>query len=991
MLKFSCPPQKPSGSGTFSDNLVGLQLTQGGGLTLGNFIFTNPATEKVNRSFDTGTYSAPYNLKSLDIKTIEDAKKIFQTNFKLYPNFDTTDVLNFVGYGSLSKRFEASVYNIINHFPASMEANVIRDNYSTGKTATQTTSYLGQGQNNTDIMEIKIDPSILKNPFSIDYTEYATQNIQNLEYEVSDYRNFTKNYKKYVLIVTGTTYPIVDIRPPISFSSGTLTIYVEGIPFNNSTTGIYTNFLIRPSDFYVNEIFNLELDEVDEILLNRFSIPIYTSTFQLPTESENGNIFIRNQTLTWPLDGEWNVDISSLQFQNYVNNLQTIGVDSDSVVTNLLQRFYTTESLKEFDTDDQKVSKVLRLYGRSFDDSKKYIDSISHSVSVNYNVENDIPSGLLTNFAETIGWKTNVSPIQNNSFLTTLYQSYDSGFSGMSESYPLEELQNQYYRNLILNSSYIFKSKGTRRAVEFLMKFIGAPDALLEFNESVYLVDNKFPLSRFNELYLTVQGGTFTPSTPILDQNNIYRFFGTYYTGYTASTQIQDISIGRLDYPVDNEGYPTSPAETESMFFQKGSGWFESTPYHTSPEMINLNTSVFKGENINIQTNLEPFTYGQKYLDIFRNFPYLNTGFGLQQVIDNKKSWNVSDVGLRKNSDATFDAYYEVSDDRLVLNVKNVELFLNPAQAITYDVWYLSNTQNYPIPFSGLSNPYPEPGGVDWTEINPQPQVEDFFKFKKTFWTNMINVRNRQQSSDGKTSGYPTLQSIFWKYLSMYNDVGIENNNFTYQNMVDYVNSIGSYWVNLVEQVIPATTIWNTGTRFENSVFHRQKFAYRPQRGCLTVESDVRGPQAGGGILPNNCGVTDVQLELRYNLNLIQTAMTSLINEIENCSSAQIPYIQQLKYKFTLNVTKGNTNLTFNYTDTTLYVNPNILISESSWNTFIINGFNSIEATLLTNGITVNDNSFLNNKIIILETSDCVQIEIAEFNLDFSDVTINCA
>ena len=41
MSKYTCPPQSPSGAGTFSDALVGLQLTQGGGLTLANFAFSN--------------------------------------------------------------------------------------------------------------------------------------------------------------------------------------------------------------------------------------------------------------------------------------------------------------------------------------------------------------------------------------------------------------------------------------------------------------------------------------------------------------------------------------------------------------------------------------------------------------------------------------------------------------------------------------------------------------------------------------------------------------------------------------------------------------------------------------------------------------------------------------------------------------------------------------------------------------------------------------
>ena len=62
MAKYTCPPQSDSGSGTFSDNLVGLQITDGGGLTQGNFAFTTSVVQKSNRDFDTGVFSEPITL-----------------------------------------------------------------------------------------------------------------------------------------------------------------------------------------------------------------------------------------------------------------------------------------------------------------------------------------------------------------------------------------------------------------------------------------------------------------------------------------------------------------------------------------------------------------------------------------------------------------------------------------------------------------------------------------------------------------------------------------------------------------------------------------------------------------------------------------------------------------------------------------------------------------------------------------------------------------
>jgi len=820
--KYTCPPQLPSGQGTFSDQLVGLQLVNGGGLTLGNFEFTSNVQSKNDRTFDTGSYSSPISLTSLNIKSVEESNKIYDTNFTIFPNYDLSEILNFVGYGPLTKRFSAAVTKIINYYPAALEVNQIRKNFTSGPTAYNIT-YNG----NTDTTVFVISASTVDNPFGINYTKI---NLNNQE-DVSDLRNLTKFFKDYVLELSGQTYQIVSFTPSTQVTAGTITFRCEGNPFSgNSITNDY--LVIRPNDVIVNKVFNLDLDEVEEYLLNRFVVPKYTAKFKVPRESDSGGFFLGTQYATWPLDGKWNIDIRTRAFDDYLILLSEVGNDFDLFKTNVISRFYVTQSFQEFDTDDGKVDKILKIYGRSFDESKKYVDAIAHVTSVNYNVGNDIPSKLLTNLSQTLGWSINIAPDTSTGLIDSLYGVSTSNFDGYSVGYTLEELQNQYYRNLILNTGYLFKSKGTRRAVDFVMNYVGVPPAIYEFNESIYKVDAPVTRSKFESLYSKISGGTFISTFSVLDPTNTYFLSQVKYTGYTTSTTIEDVFLTIDDYPVNTStGYPKSPQYTDDFFFQKGEGWFESTVQHRSPEVLNITSSVFTGQSPIIQTVLEPFTYGTKYLNRFLNFPYLDYGFALTREIDNTKSWSNTQDNLRYVKDGGFDTIYEVPDDRLVLNVKNTEIFINPAQGLVYDVWYLSRTKNYPIPNSGLTSPYPQPGGVDSTFINPNPQLDNFFEFKETFWKDMINVRDRQYFSDGKTSGYPTLESIYWKYLTMYEDTGIENNNFTYQTMLDYAEGIGDYWIRLLEQVVPATTILNTGIKFENSIFHRQKFIYRRQRG----------------------------------------------------------------------------------------------------------------------------------------------------------------
>ncbi len=509
------------------------------------------------------------------------------------------------------------------------------------------------------------------------------------------------------------------------------------------------------------------------------------------------------------------------------------------------------------------------------------------------------------------------------------------------------------------------------------MALIGAPQALIEFNEHVYLADQKINLGQFNSEFASISGGTYVIDTPVLDPTYTFSILGVTYTGFTTQNETIDVDTTIEDYPIDELGYPSAPENSSDYYFQKGSGWFEQTPEHRALEKVDTSGSTFSGTNTNVQTTLEPYSYGQDYLDRFRNFPYMDLGFKLKQVVDNNKSWTNDEVGLRTNLDGKYNAKYYVSDEKLVLNVKNIDLFLNPGQGIAYDIWYMSREYNFPIPNQGMNfipqttltfnlnanyksgsvvatydatinipsvfevtinfkntlgvsvgnnieiidsiiipsgatsgstevtlpdtfsnlnltstfsdikitpdnitygvavNPvfnttptdtilptqfynivpkdiYPSKGGVDWTEINPQPKTQTFFEFAQNFWVNMINVRDRQFGGS-KNVGYPTLSSIYFKYLETQKNIGVENSNFSYDKMIEYVNGMGNYWIRLVEQMIPASTIWNTGVKYENSIFHRQKFSWRRQRGCDIVPVPCKPCELTTTIFPIDC------------------------------------------------------------------------------------------------------------------------------------------
>ena len=833
--KFFYPPRPGSGAGTFSDNIVGLQTVEGGGLTQGNFEFTTGVTEKVNRTFNVGAFSEPMSLDMLGIDDLLESRRILATQFRVYPNYDISQVLNFSMYGSLSKRFSVSITKIINYFPASLDVLFNNDEYVTGNTAYD---IVYDVPNDETYFKVNVDR--INNPFDIDYSISATTNLSIREINVSPYRNLYNTYLDYCVSINDNIFNLIGFIPSDTLSSGFIQFYVSGSPFGTTATTITDDFQIRPNDFVADKTFQESFDEVEQFLLNRLVRPEYTAVFQVPQQNEYGQTYTEYQQVTWPKQGTWNLDIRSFLFDDYLEQIQAIAVNLDSFKTNLISRFLITDSLKEFDTLGQKVEKVFQIYGRSFDQIKQFIDGLAYMNSVNYNPSNDIPSELLVNLARTLGWSSNFSPITNEDFLSSVFGNTSTPtYPGYARALTPTELNYAYYRNLILNASYLFKSKGTRRSVEFLLRLIGAPDSLIEYNEHIYLADQRINLDQFYNQWAQISGGTYVDNVPSYLPGDTYKIRGQLYTAFTSTATYQDVSIRLEDYPMDAEGYPKAPVNTETYFFQIGSGWYETTPQHRSPDEVVITGNVYTGQNFDIQTQLMPFTYGQTYLNRYRDFPYMNEGFKLQKVVDNNKSWLADDDRIRISTQGDYNAYYFVDNEKLVLNVKNVDLFLNPAQGLVYDVWEQSRQYDYPIPESGLTVGYPVPGGVDWTFINPEPKKKTFFEFSQTFWENMINTRNRQYISDGKTGGYPTLQSIFWKYIESEQTVGLPNNKYTYQKLIDYVNGIGPYWTKLVEQMIPATTIWNGGVRLENSIFNKQKFVYRRQRGCQFVPVPV--------------------------------------------------------------------------------------------------------------------------------------------------------
>lgn len=561
----------------FSPDLVGHQMTGGNStFTLGNFTITTTLDAKPSKIFTTNKFSNFVSLCDLNL-TPEETQILLDNNSDVRLKLDNTNICNYVYFGSFLEFVRVSLEEIITKWPASLYMSPIAGFSSTNITVEDYSyEYL------TDEATFKIDTDIVRNPFVINYLNNGT--LLNTFNETNDIRNLSVSYLKYSLLRDGIEYPVLDFTGSTTIENDYIYFKVKGNPFIGiSGTTAAIPYHIKPNKTQVDLFFN-ELPDFEANLLNRYTTPKYSSSYQYPERNDEGILYFKTKTLTWPSTDGYNIDFDSTDYTEFVNQLIEIATDFDENKTNLMVRFLTAESISDFDTvprcdgivDEtagQKMNRTLKIWGREYDELKRYINGIQFANTVTYNQLDNTPDAVLKYLARTMGWNV-VQSILENDLLKNYVNSAASSYSGMSTGLTPLQAEIEMWRRIILNTPWIWKSKGARKAIEFFFKFIGAPDGLIEFNEFIYLAKGPIDVEQFT-LLLELYG---------LDTN---------------------LSL----YPVDSDGYPRVPLNNENMYFQKGGLWYRQT---AGP---NASIDILTGNN----PHIGPYDGGAAFINQFNN------------------------------------------------------------------------------------------------------------------------------------------------------------------------------------------------------------------------------------------------------------------------------------------------------------------------------------------------------------------------------------
>ena len=749
------------------------------------FTFGNFQVQEANPGFGTINLTASTYLtrKRDNYQSLTDGAfnytNIYNANLAKL-NFKPEEPTSYAYFSSFYSKVAQSINNITQNFPYAILSNPIQNSFNI-----QNISY-----NVFDnITYFSINESSLINQGNVIYksggTLYGLFNNYNTGYTIQ--LSGTGN---------GSIYPITQYF----YSADTQQLFfkVSGNIFSGEVTTSLLNYpiYIRPSPQVLGE-FQQTLPQLDYQIL-------YNGEFSVPDPNSNDYV-LSSYTWTKNIDG-FNPDTGGSGYTNFINSILSDSNSVDDIKTNIFVRAIIPDNLTELDSEDQIFTKLTQVYASEFDEMKRYIDGLAYAHTVEYNNVNSVPNVYLSRLGRLLGIDL------KNSFSEVDFFEYIAGSpEGNGISY--QDFNYDLWTKILVNLSFLFKKKGTRDAIMFMFRILGAPDCLVNFNEFVYKV--------------------LTPNAISL--------------------------TGSTDLSVDTDGFPN----------------------------ISSNPTIFQG-NAN----------GAAFIDFY------NSSFKLQKVVDNTKVY----TGETLVSSST------QSNTRDIINSKEVDIFLDPAQLIECDVknWYslgygywnwgttVSCTPPYSaVTFFGLTVPFEL--SLDFPNcmaLNPpNMSAMTVSQYMDYLYSSFINPRNIKTSPNYNFTSfiYPNLRNIYLNYMLWTNNQ--ESNRLTFQSIDKMLTVIERGFNTIGKQFIPATTITHgPATMYRNTLFERQKFVYKPGINDGSEFKKVLPPEVDPVIIPHGTVITlSPIIKEVLPTNNINTNVVQSLNPVIQSNSFNVALPQPIK------------------------------------------------------------------------------------------------
>lgn len=579
-----------------------------GGINLSTVLTTNTTIKREKRIIIT---QKNVSLSDLKIRDIDELNNFIKITNKLKLNLDTSNLSNYAVYGSLKEKFRFAINNIINKFPG----GIFADTFVNGVSYYNVLNYSYDSTN--DLSTFRVPVTVLDNPFYVNL--YNSINLTS-----NSINSLTTRFLDYTLFYNDINYGINGFTGFSNTNSSYLYFSIIGNPFVIfSASSISEKFVIKPNDIEFNKFYD-SLNDLERYILNKNSTPKYTFKFKIPEINEDDELEFINYDFTFPLKSDgYNLDTNSVSYIDFLENLFGVGDLYDEYKSNLIIRKFIPKTLIDFDgTDSFKSETIFKVYGKEIDEIKMFIDSLMNINTVSYDKISNIPDALIKNLARTLGWKAQ-NIINDKDLLSSVFANDKSGDTDITAS--LAEVDIELWRRLTINTAWFLKSKGTRKSIETIFTFIGAPDCLITLDEHVYVVDAPLNSSLVNQTLLSDTTGLVLKPAYDVDGFPANPTFTT--TDYFQANGIEDSGKYFIDLYRKLGFTVTRVIDNKKswVYYESGSTHSSSgrnTNYYINDSRLIINT---KEVTLNLDAaraiECDVYNFNQEY-----NYPVSSTG-----------------------------------------------------------------------------------------------------------------------------------------------------------------------------------------------------------------------------------------------------------------------------------------------------------------------------------------------------------------------------
>ncbi len=413
-----------------------------------------------------------WTLKDISASTISEESKIVSK-----PNYSS--LKDFAYYGSAVELIRATINDIVQRFPGGI------------------TKYSDNNLAPTVVVN-GTTRKLLSNEFEIDC--WSNGALLSSGDAKNPMRILSASYMNYEDNGTPlTSAPMFKSNENMCPNSIIGTVTINGKGFDVYMDGEYKKHLLETGGNSINlkpkasiiDAFWDSLDDFERVLLNRDATPVYKAILETPYSDETG-FYYKNETYIWPTvnDDGFTPDITTSRFQNYLESLISLANFHDEYDSDNIWRMMTHESIKnlnwtyvskndeneseQIDNDSNGIKAMIRVYGRQFDDIKRYADNIKYSNTLSYDQKQNLPDYFLSDVVENDGWEaqhtspfdSEVTNVISSGTGTSAYTLY---VGGKTTGY----VNSEFQRRLALNSDYIQSLKGTRRGIDAILGMFG--------------------------------------------------------------------------------------------------------------------------------------------------------------------------------------------------------------------------------------------------------------------------------------------------------------------------------------------------------------------------------------------------------------------------------------------------------------------------------------------------------------------------------------